>query len=137
MDCLLCYPSSENLTREKCEKVHNILARMSEKYKLRIVPEPMKSIYYKCPDFSRKFRIYKKIRDRESGGDAYLEKDEEIMLLSECRDDEEKQLMKECIYAYQYESGVVLKAFHEREKKFRREDAHEQQKERQESKKSS
>ena len=37
MDYLYCMPDLNN-TRENCEKIHNILARMSDKYKLNIVP---------------------------------------------------------------------------------------------------
>ena len=33
MDYLYCMPDLNN-TRENCEKIHNILARMSDKYKL-------------------------------------------------------------------------------------------------------
>lgn len=115
MDYMLCYPSSENMDRERCEKVHNILARMSDKYKLRIEPEPVKSIYYKCPDFYHKYKIYKSFSEKDvSGGEAYLAKDEEDMILSVCRNPEEEQLMKECIYAYPNESGMVLKSFRDR-----------------------
>ena len=39
MDYMLLYPPADNITREVCDKVHNILARMSEKYHLRIEPE--------------------------------------------------------------------------------------------------
>ena len=41
MDYLLCIPARETNTRENCEKIHNVLARMSDTYKLRIVPEPV------------------------------------------------------------------------------------------------
>ena len=43
MDYLLCIPARETNTRENCEKIHNVLARMSDTYKLRIVPEPVKN----------------------------------------------------------------------------------------------
>ena len=45
MDYLYCMPDLNN-TRENCEKIHNILARMSDKYKLNIVPEPVKAKYF-------------------------------------------------------------------------------------------
>jgi len=35
MDYLLCIPARETNTRENCEKIHNVLARMSDTYKLR------------------------------------------------------------------------------------------------------
>ncbi len=115
MEYMLCYPSSENMNREHCEKVHNILARMSERYKLRIEPEPVKSTYYKCPDFYHRFKIYKPLQDSAaSGGEAYLSREEEEMILSVCRSPEEEQIMKDCIYAYPNESGMVLKAFRDR-----------------------
>ena len=106
MEYMLCYPGTDNMTREKNDKVHNILARMSEKYKLKIVPEPMKNTAFRGGDFCRKFRIYKKLREREGTGEAYLD-----------REEEEKQIMKNCVYAYQYSSGLVLKAFREKDRK--------------------
>lgn len=117
MEYMMCYPGTDNMTREKNDKVHNILARMSEKYKLKIVPEPMKNTAFRGGDFCRKFRIYKKLREREGNGEAYLDREEEEMLLSVCRDEEEKQIMKNCVYAYQYSSGLVLKAFREKDRK--------------------
>ena len=87
MEYMLCYPGTDNMTREKNDKVHNILARMSEKYKLKIVPEPMKNTAFRGGDFCRKFRIYKKLREREGNGEAYLDREEEEMLLSVCRDE--------------------------------------------------
>ena len=117
MDYMLCYPGTEKADRETCEKIHNILARMSEKYRLKIVPEPVKNSFYKCPDYYRKYRIYKPVRERDAGGEAYLLKDEEDMILSVCRNKEEQQLMKSCIYAYQYSANIVLKSFRDRERK--------------------
>ena len=90
---------------------------MSEKYKLKIVPEPMKNTAFRGGDFCRKFRIYKKLREREGNGEAYLDREEEEMLLSVCRHEEEIQIMKNCVYAYQYSSGLVLKAFREKDRK--------------------
>ena len=118
MEYMLCYPPSERMDMESCDKVHNILARMSDKYKLRIEPEKVKSIYFKCPEYYHRYRIYKPIREKDaSGGEAYLMKEEEDMILSVCRTSEEKELMKDCIYAYQYDSGLVLKSFRDRDKK--------------------
>ena len=42
MNYMVCIPSPDMVSRENCEKVHNILARMSDAYKLNIVPEPVK-----------------------------------------------------------------------------------------------
>ena len=39
------------------------------------------------------------------------------MLLSSCKTEEEQELMKSCIYAYQYSAAIVLKSFREKEKK--------------------
>lgn len=44
------------------------------------------------------------------------EKEEEEMLLSSCKTEEEQELMKSCIYAYQYSAAIVLKSFREKEK---------------------
>lgn len=118
MEYMLCYPGLDNMTPEKCEKVHNILARMSEKYKVRVEPEPVKSTFYRCPPYFRKYRIMKPLKEREAGGgEAFLDRTEEEMLLGSCRDDEEKLVMKNCIYAYQYQNGLVLKAFRDKDKK--------------------
>ena len=56
MDYLYCMPDLNN-TRENCEKIHNILARMSDKYKLNIVPEPVKAKYFGGLDYYKKYRI--------------------------------------------------------------------------------
>ena len=50
MDYLYCMPDL-NSTRENCEKIHNILARMSDRYKLNIVPEPVKAKYFGGLDY--------------------------------------------------------------------------------------
>ncbi len=42
MDYLLCVPNMDRVSRDTCNAVNNILARMSEKYKLRIIPEPVR-----------------------------------------------------------------------------------------------
>ena len=68
MDYLVCMPGRENNTRENCEKVHNILARMSDQYKLRIVPEPVKNKMFPCPPYYRKYRIYKPVKERTGTG---------------------------------------------------------------------
>ena len=101
MDYLLCIPARETNTRENCEKIHNVLARMSDTYKLRIVPEPVKNKQFPCPPYYKKYRIYKPVKERDTNGEAYLEKEEEEMLLSSCKTEEEQELMKSCIYAYQ------------------------------------
>lgn len=117
MDYLLCIPARETNTRENCEKIHNVLARMSDTYKLRIVPEPVKNKQFPCPPYYKKYRIYKPVKERDTNGEAYLEKEEEEMILSSCKTEEEQELMKSCIYAYQYSAAIVLKSFREKEKK--------------------
>ncbi len=117
MEYLLCIPSGETNTRENCEKIHNVLARMSDTYKLRIVPEPVKNKQFPCPPYYKKYRIYKQVKERDTNGEAYLEKEEEDMILSSCKTEEEQELMKSCIFAYQYPASLVLKSFREKEKK--------------------
>lgn len=116
MNYMVCIPSSENLSREKCEMVHNILARMSDAYKLNIVPEPVKKKQQPCPDYYKKYRIYKEIKERDGNGEAYLLQEEEEMILSVCRNPEEIALMKSCTYAYQYPANLILKSFREDKK---------------------
>ncbi len=119
MDYLLCIPARETNTRENCEKIHNVLARMSDAYKLRIVPEAVKNKQFPCPAYYKKYRIYKPVKERDTNGEAYLEKEEEEMILNSCKTEEEQELMKSCIYAYQYSAAIVLKSFREKEKKNR------------------
>lgn len=123
MNYMVCIPSPDMVSRENCEKVHNILARMSDAYKLNIVPEPVKVKQAPCPEYYRKYRIYKEIRERDGNGEAYLLQEEEEMILSVCRSPEEEALMKGCTYAYRYPSSLVLKSFREekKEKKEKRE----------------
>lgn len=116
MDYLLCMPNMESPSRDLCNTINNILARMSEKYKLKIVPEPMKMKKNGCPDYCKKFRIYKEIREAGGNGEAYLLKEEEDMILSVCKKPEEELLMRSCTYAYCYSSLRVLKSFKEKEK---------------------
>ncbi len=119
MNYIICIPSPAMVNRENCEKIHNIMARISEKYKLNIVPEPVKIKSGQCPDFYKKFRIYKEIKERDGNGEAYLLQEEEEMIVSVCRNQEEVELMKSCTYAYQYPANLVLKSFRE-DKKERR-----------------
>ena len=42
MNYMVCIPSPDMVSRENCEKVDNILARMWAAYKLNIVSEPAK-----------------------------------------------------------------------------------------------
>lgn len=119
MNYMICMPSPELVNRENCEKIHNILARMSEAYKLNIVPEPVKVKASQCPEYYKKYRIYKDIKEREANGEAYLLPEEEEMIVSVCRTPEEVELMKNCTYAYQYPANLVIKSFRE-EKKDRR-----------------
>ncbi|MBQ6855694.1 MAG: hypothetical protein IJO13_01175 [Lachnospiraceae bacterium] len=119
MNYMVCIPSPSQVDRDNCEKIHNILARVAEKYKLKIVPEPVKTKMSSCPDYYKKYRIYKEIKEREGSGEAYLLQEEEEMILSVCRNPEEMELMKNCTYAYQYPANLVLKSFRE-DKKERR-----------------
>lgn len=123
MNYMVCIPFPDMVSRENCEKVHNILARMSDAYKLNIVPEPVKARQAPCPEYYRKYRIYKEIRERDGNGEAYLLQEEEDMILSVCRTPEEEALMRSCTYAYRYPSSLVLKSFREdkKEKKEKRE----------------
>lgn len=120
MNYMVCIPSPDMVSRENCEKVHNILARMSDAYKLNIVPEPVKVKQAPCPEYYRKYRIYKEIRERDGNGEAYLLQEEEDMILSVCRTPEEEALMKGCTYAYRYPSSLVLKSFREDKRKRRK-----------------
>ena len=133
MNYMVCIPFPDMVSRENCEKVHNILARMSDAYKLNIVPEPVKARQAPCPEYYRKYRIYKEIRERDGNGEAYLLQEEEDMILSVCRTPEEEALMRSCTYAYRYPSSLVLKSFREdkKEKKEKRESRPESRGERQ------
>ena len=116
MDYLLCVPNMDRVSRDTCNAVNNILARMSEKYKIRIIPEPVRMKKGNCPDYCKKFRIYKDLREPGGNGEAYLLKEEEEMILSVCKTPEEVQLMKSCTYAYCYPAQWVLKSFKDKEK---------------------
>lgn len=119
MNYMICIPSPESVSRDNCERIHNILARMSETYKLKIVPEQVKTKMSQSLDYYKKYRIYKEIKERDGNGEAYLLQEEEDMIVSVCRNEEEVALMKSCTYAYQYPANLVLKSFRE-EKKERR-----------------
>ena len=106
MDYLYCMPDLNN-TRENCEKIHNILARMSDKYKLNIVPEPVKAKYFGGLDYYKKYRIYKEIR--EIGGnsaEAYLQADEKEMILSGCKRIQLVNLFK-AIHIKAFDNGIM------------------------------
>ena len=90
---------------------------MSDTYKLRIVPEPVKNKQFPCPPYYKKYRIYKDIKERDGNGEAYLTSEEENMILSVCRNPEEVELMKSCTYAYRYPTTLVLKSFREDKKR--------------------
>lgn len=71
MNYMVCIPSPDMVSRENCEKVHNILARMSDAYKLNIVPEPVKVKQAPCPSITESTGS---IRRSVKGwnGEAYL-----------------------------------------------------------------
>ena len=117
MNYMICIPSPRLVSREYCERIHNILARMSDQYRVNIVPEPVKMRQGSCPDFYKKYRIYKDIKERDGNGEAYLTSEEENMILSVCRNPEEVELMKSCTYAYRYPTTLVLKSFREDKKR--------------------
>ena len=117
MNYMICIPSPRLVSREYCERIHNILARMSDQYRVNIVPEPVKMRQGSCPDYYKKDRIYKDIKERDGNGEAYLTSEEENMILSVCRNPEEAELMKSCTYAYRYPTTLVLKSFREDKKK--------------------
>ena len=48
------------MSKENCEKIHNIMARVSEQYKVNIKPEPVKINQTPCPSYYEKYRIYPK-----------------------------------------------------------------------------
>ena len=71
MDYLLCIPARETNTRENCEKIHNVLARMSDTYKLRIVPEPVKNKQFPCLQVGKGTRYERRgISGKRRGRDA-------------------------------------------------------------------
>ena len=117
MNYMICIPSPRLVSREYCERIHNILARMSDQYRVNIVPEPVKMRQGSCPDYYKKYRIYNDIKERDGNGEAYLTSEEENMILSVCRNPEEAELMKSCTYAYRYPTTLVLKSFREDKKK--------------------
>ena len=119
MNYMICIPSPDKVSRENCERIHNILARVSETYKVKIVPEQVKTKMSQTPDYYKKYRIYKEIKERDGNGEAYLLQEEEEMIVSVCRNPEEVELMKSCTYAYQYPANLVLISFRE-EKRERR-----------------
>lgn len=119
MDYLLCIPARETNTRENCEKIHNVLARMSDTYKLRIVPEPVKNKQFPCPPYYKKYRIYKPVKERDTNGEAYLEKEEEEMLLSSCKTEEEQELMKAVSMRTSIRRRSYLKVSGRRKRKIR------------------
>ena len=100
MNYMICIPSPRLVSREYCERIHNILARMSDQYRVNIVPEPVKMR-----------------QERDGNGEAYLTSEEENMNLSVCRNPEEEALMKSCTYAYRYPTTLVLKSFREEKKR--------------------
>ena len=113
MNYMICIPSPHMVSQENCEKIHNIMARIAETYKVKIVPESVKMKSAQYPDFYKKFRIYKEIKDRDGNGEAYLLQEEEEMILSVCRNAQDEELMRSCTYAYQYPANLVLKSFRE------------------------
>ena len=116
MNYMICIPSPNMVNHDNCEKIHNIMARISETYKVKIVPESVKMKSVQHPEYYKKFRIYKEIKDRDGNGEAYLLPEEEEMILSVCRNEQEEELMRSCTYAYQYPANLVLKSFREEKK---------------------
>lgn len=90
MEHLYCLPEPSIISKETCEKIHNIMARVSEQYKVYVKPEPVKINNTPCPDYYEKYRVYPKTET-----DNLYD-----MVFKVCKNQQEISLMCKCICGY-------------------------------------
>ena len=90
MEHLYCLPEPSIMSKENCEKIHNIMARVSEQDKVNIKPEPVKINQTPCPSYYEKYRIYPKTETDLLHN----------MVFNVCKNQQEISLMNSCIYGY-------------------------------------
>ena len=62
MNYMICIPSPSMVNHDNCEKIHNIMARISETYKVKIVPESVKMKSVQQRNFIRNSEFIRKSR---------------------------------------------------------------------------
>lgn len=90
MEHLYCLPHPSIMAQENCEKIHNIMARVSERYKVNVKQEPVKINQTPCPPYYEKYRIYPKTESDYLYG----------MICEVCENQQEESLIRQCIYGW-------------------------------------
>lgn len=101
---LLCLPDPRLVSEKDCDSINAIMKRLKNKGIVEIESEPVFFKLNPAPENCRKYRIY---MDSKECGNSELTRCEQELLLGECENEYEKNLIENCFYAY-CENGVQL-----------------------------
>ena len=109
MTYLQCMPDPTLVTKEDCERIHEIIGRLSFKENIKIDTVPSNFKQYSAPENHRKYLFYMR-PERNDGFE--LSQPEREMILKVCENEYEKQLTENCIYTYGYNGTQEVKTFY-------------------------
>ena len=109
MTYLQCLPDPAIVTKEDCEKIHEIIGRLSLNGKIKIDAVPSNFKQYSAPENHRKYFFYMR-PERNDGFE--LSQPEREMILNVCGNEHEKQLMENCIYTYRHNGIQEVRTFY-------------------------
>lgn len=109
MTYLQCLPDPAIVSKEDCEKIHEIIGRLSLNGKIKIDAVPSNFKQYSAPENHRKYLFYMR-PERNDGFE--LSQPEREMILNVCGNEHEKQLMENCIYTYGHNGIQEVRTFY-------------------------
>ncbi len=109
MTYLQCMPDPTLVTKEDCERIHEIIGRLSSNENIKIDTVPSNFKQYSAPENHRKYLFYMR-PERNDGFE--LSQPEREMILKVCENEYEKQLMENCIYTYGYNGAQEVRTFY-------------------------
>lgn len=109
MTYLQCLPDPAIVSKEDCEKIHEIIGRLSLNGNIKIDAVPSNFKQYSAPENHRKYFFYMR-PERNDGFE--LSQPEREMILNVCGNEHEKQLMENCIYTYGHNGIQEVRTFY-------------------------
>ncbi|MCI8660927.1 MAG: hypothetical protein HFG54_11910 [Lachnospiraceae bacterium] len=109
MTYLQCLPDPAIVTKEDCEKIHEIIGRLSLNRNIKIDAVPSNFKQYSAPENHRKY-LFNMRPERNDGFE--LSQPEREMILNICENEYEKQLMENYIYTYGYNGTQEVRTFY-------------------------
>lgn len=105
MAYLSCLPDPQIMTGEDCRHINAVMERLSAAYHIKVEAEPAYFKIYKTPENCRKYTLHTEVKDCDNNGLTDRERD---MIMESCNNEQEKQLMRKCLYSYG-ECGILTR----------------------------